>query len=157
MYYKKDYRFSSKTPQGGDSSDVNPLKVPEGYWDSFDERVMQGIVARRKQQRTVVLYGTLAAAVIATCLFVFYTLLQPVSPEATITGPGLVTLTGSDLSDQLLADDIIEMAVSADTLLLDINSTWMIADSGSLPVETVAEYLLLSGISATEIALASNH
>lgn len=153
MYYKKKYQISS--PDSGSSrSDHNPLRVPAEYWEKFDQQVMWSIQRRQKKRKQRLVTIAAMAAVFAAGLFVYIALQPAVTPPA----PNEITtsdFTESSLTEELLTDDFIGMAVESDTLMLDMESAWQINADEATVSEELAEFLLLDGVTSSEIALTS--
>ncbi|PKP23577.1 MAG: hypothetical protein CVU06_07555 [Bacteroidetes bacterium HGW-Bacteroidetes-22] len=141
------------------SPKANPLRVPDGYFEAFDQRVHERISARKKDRHLYIAVVTAAAAMLAGIGILFLPGLRNDVPESEIivASDTANTITGSRLVDQILADDIIEMAANSDTLFLDAGLNW--GDMGLKEVsdETITEYLLIEGVSTLEIAMTNDY
>lgn len=136
----------------------NSLRVDDGYFEHFDERVLQRIENRRRHQRRWVVTLTATAAALTGFAFWLITANPGETPLNAVALSADTTphLTGSYLTDQILADEIIEMAAGIDTLFLANGELWTDVGLDEIPDETIAEYLFWEGVSATEIAMAGN-
>lgn len=155
MNYRKKY---SPFLSGTETPAVkhNPLQTGAGYFDRFDERVFQNIAKRRRQHRSRVMTLTATAAAITGFAFWFFIAKPTESPVkiAVLSSDSVSHLTGSYLTDQILADEIIDMAAGIDTLFLSDGELWTDVGLKEIPDESIAEYLFFEGVSTTEIAMA---
>lgn len=161
MHYRKRYITGGGDSNPSSTPDKNPLKVPEGYWEEFDELLFRKISWRKKVRRIQWASATAVAAAFIAGLFFYKGMIgedvkvEDNRPEVSSTQS--VPLTGSHFTDQLLADEIIEMAANTDTVLLDVKAVWGKKSMKDIPDETITEFLLMEGVSSTEIELAINH
>ncbi len=155
----KDKLRHNRDDSGSPSSPKqNPFEVPEGYFGTFDQRVHERIAARKRSRYLYITAVTSVAAILAGIGILFLPGLRTdTAISASIASNDTVnTITGSLLVDQILADDIIDMAARSDTMFLDADLKWSNMGLNEVPDETITEYLLIDGVTTLEIAMTNN-